>query len=173
MIAGTGGLIALAVPAVSVAVVDLPLVDHKPLEEVLGGEVKEHIEARNEILVPHQVLGQPVAQHGGNGGEDAVVAKDFEHCCAHVGGGLEGKLTVEGEVPEDGQHQRDEVAGPIGPRGEFIEQRKGAHLDDACAGRKEHKLEHSEKFSVVFFCSHRKAYLCVFLHHKYNKRIEN
>lgn len=86
------------------SVVNFASVDHKPLEEVLGGEIEEHIESRNQILVPQQVLGQPIAQNGRQGREDAVVAKDFEHRSSHIGGGLEGELTIEGEIPQNGQH---------------------------------------------------------------------
>lgn len=100
-------------------VVDFAAIDHKSLEEILGREVEEHIEACDDVVVPEQILRQKVAEDGRGWGEYAVVAEHLQHRSGDVGRRLEGEFAVECEVPQDGEQQRGEVASVVGPRGEL------------------------------------------------------
>ena len=104
------------------------------LEQKLGNKVEQHIEDGDDIFIPTDGY-QPVAQPGRQRGKEQIVYKYLCHSGGYIGSGLEGELTVEGKVPYDRQHQRDQVAWPIRPIGHFIEQSKAAHLDDAGTNR--------------------------------------
>ena len=47
------------------------------------------------------------------------------------------------EVPDDRQDECDQVAGPVAPAAEFVEQREAAHLNDAGTDGKEEKLSNA------------------------------
>ena len=76
-------------------------VDDVLLVEEFGGDVQEHVDAGDEVFVPAEVFGEPVAEDGGGGGEDGVVGGHQEHGLGDVRGAAEGELPVQGEVPED------------------------------------------------------------------------
>ena len=116
-------------------------VDDVFLEEEFGGDVQEHVDAGDEVFVPADVFGEPVAEDGGRGGEDSVVGGDEEHRLGDVRGAAEGELPVQGEVPQDAQGEGDEVGRPIGPVQQLVQQGKTADLNEPRAGGEQHEFE--------------------------------
>lgn len=102
-------------------IVNLSTIDHITLEEVLGGEVEQHIDCRNQILVPQQIFGKEVAEECGRGGEYAVVTHHFQHCRGDIGGRFECEFAVEREVLQYRQEQRGQIAGVVLPIGQFVQ----------------------------------------------------
>ena len=118
-------------------------VDDVFLPEEFGGDVEKHVDARDEVLVPAQILRKPVAQNRRRGREDRVVGRDEEHRPRHVRRAAEGELPVQREVPQDAEGQCDEIGRPIMPVQQFVQQGETADLDDSGTGRKQHELEES------------------------------
>ena len=98
----------------------------------LQRQVADHIKGCHQILVPVKRVGQVAASDGGDRGEHAVEGEDLQHGHRHVAGGLEGVPAVQGEIPQNRQDEGYEIAGPVAPAGELIQQGKGEELDDAC-----------------------------------------
>ena len=83
---------------------------------------------------------------GGERRKYEVKRGDLQHGDRHVGSGFERELPVEREVPEHRKDERGQVADPVGQVREFIEQGKGAELDEACAGGKQGEFDDSPEF---------------------------
>ena len=113
------------------------------LPEEFGGDVQEHVDTRNQVLVPPQVFRQPVAQDCGRRGKNRIVGRHKEHRLRNVRGAPEGKLPVQGEIPQDAEGQGDEIGGPIGPVQQLVQQGETAQFDDAGTGRKQNELQES------------------------------
>lgn len=75
------------------------MVDYEALERKLGGEVEEHEDGGDEVLVPHQILSQPIAEPGAGGSEYQIIECYKRHGTRYVRVGMEGVFTVKGEVP--------------------------------------------------------------------------
>ena len=118
-------------------------VDHVLLPEEFGGDVEKHVDTGDEIFVPAQVLGEPVAEDCRRGCEDRVVGRDEEHRPRHVRRAAEGELPVQREVPQDAEGQCDEIGRPVRPVQQLVQQGETADLDDSGTGRKQHELEES------------------------------
>ena len=98
----------------------------------LKRQVADHIEGCHQILVPEESFGQVIAADSGQWREHAVEGEDLQHGHRHVAGGLEGVPAVQGEIPQNRQDEGYEIAGPVAPAGELIQQGKGKELDAAC-----------------------------------------
>ena len=127
--------------------VEVVAVDDVLLVEEFGGDVEEHVDAGDEVFVPAEVFGEPVAEDGRGGGEDGVVGRHQEHRFGDVRGAAEGEFPVQGEVPKDAQGQCDQIGGPIGPVEQFVQESEAADLDESRAGGEEHEFEETPSFS--------------------------
>ena len=123
--------------------VDLVAVNDIFLVEELGGEVQEHVDAGDEVLVPAHVLRQPVAQDGRGRREHRIVRRHEEHGLRDVRRAAERELPVQREVPKDAQGQCDEIGGPIRPVQQLVQQGETADFDESGAGGKEDELQES------------------------------
>ncbi len=117
------------------------------LEEEFGGDVQEHVDAGDEVFVPAEVFGEPVAEDGGGGGEDGVIGRHQEHRPGDVRRAAEGELPVQGEVPEDAQCQCDQIGGPIRPVEQFVQEGEAADFDESRAGGEEYEFEETPSLS--------------------------
>ena len=90
-----------------------------------------------------------MAQPGGQGGEHAVKGEHQGHGLGHAAGGLEGIAPVQGEVPQHRQGQGDEIAGPVAPGRQLVEQGEGRQLDDPRGEGEEEKLDGAQDFLAV------------------------
>ena len=104
--------------------------------------------------ISHRSAGQLMLQQGAQRGEDRVVAGDLQHGQGHVGRGFEGELPVEGEVPEHGEHQGDQIAHPVGQMQQLIEQGKAHDLDEPGADGEEGERGHPDPFFFLV-CFHK------------------
>ena len=93
-----------------------------------------------------RVSAQIAAQQRGGRGEDAVEAEDLGHGLGDVIGRLEGIAAVQGEVPHHRQHQGNQIAGPVGPPHQLIEQGEGHDLDDPRRQGKAQKFQRADQF---------------------------
>jgi len=114
--------------------------DKKALVKVFRREIQQHIDRRDEIFVPAERLGQPVAQKRGQRRKDRIIHRNLDHCDGHIRGGLEGEAAVEREIPQHGQNKRQQIARPVRPAGQLVEQRKAGDLDQSGTCGKESKL---------------------------------
>ena len=121
--------------------VELVAVDDVFLEEEFGGDVQEHVDAGDEVFVPADVFGEPVAEDGRGGGKDGVVGGDEEHRPGDVRGAAEGELPVQGEVPQDAQGEGNQIGGPVRPVEQFVEEGETADLNEPRAGGEQHEFE--------------------------------
>ena len=95
--------------------------DKKSLVKEFGNKVQDHIERGHEVFIPSGSLDKIVAEYGGYGGEYRVICERLKHRNGNVVGRFEGEFSVECKVPDDGEKERDEVAGPIAPAYEFVQ----------------------------------------------------
>lgn len=121
---------------------------HEAVIEVFGGNIEEHIDARDQIFVPQQRLCQIIAQQGGHRGEHAVEKQHQGHGPGDIGGAPECKSAVEREIPHHRDREGDEVARPIAPPDQLIKQGEDTHLDDARRGGEQNKLHNAPEFTV-------------------------
>ena len=120
-------------------------VDDVFLPEEFGGDVEEHVEAGDEVFVPADGFGEPVAEDRRGGREDRVVGRHEEHGPRDVRRAAERELPVQREVPHHAQGQCDQVRRPIPPLQQLIQQRETADFDEPRAGGEEHELEESPR----------------------------
>ena len=116
------------------------------LVQVLGDEVQRHGADEDDIVVDAEVFRKEVAAKGGDGGEDQVEEEGLEHGLRNVVRGPVGELPVQGEVPEDGEDEGDEVCRPVGPVHRLVQKGEGQGLDDACAAGAEGVLDDTQSF---------------------------
>ncbi len=117
------------------------------LVKVLAHEVKSHVDAGHEILVPHKGVSKVAAKKGSGRSEDCVEPQNLKHCYRYVRSRTESEFPVQREIPQYGTQERDEVTWPIAPSSDFIQQSKGSDFDKSGTGRE--KCEFYE--SYVFF----------------------
>ena len=126
--------------------VDALAEDEKPLVQIFRRKIEEQIDGRHQILVPSQVLREEIAQQGGKRSKHGVKSQHLQHGDGNIGGRLEGKLPVQGEIPHHRQNQSDQLAGPVTPAGQLVMQGKGAHFDRAGADGAKCKFYDTPKF---------------------------
>ena len=118
-------------------------IDDVFLVEEFGGHVQEHVDAGDDVLVPAQVLRQPVAEQGGGRSENRIVCRHEQHRPRNVRRAAEGELPVQREVPDDAQDEGDEIGRPVRPVQQLVQQRETADFDKSGAGGKEDELQES------------------------------
>ena len=108
--------------------------DEKALIQEFRREIDDHIEDRHQVFVPLQRLCKVIPKQRGERREYRIVSEDLQHGNGYIRRRVEGELAVERKVPEYAEQQRDQVAGPIVPGGDLVEQRKTAEFNQACTG---------------------------------------
>lgn len=131
----------------------------KPLVQEFRYEIEEHVEDRHQIFVPFQGFRKVIPKQRGEGRKDSIIGQNLQHGHGHVCGRMKGEFAVERKIPDDAQQQGDQVAGPIAPCGDLVEQRKAAKLDQPRTGGKTANfINLSASFIVLSSCSHRLFY---------------
>ena len=125
-------------------------VHHQPVIDIFRDQIQHHVQKRHQILVPMEGIRQIAAQQGGQGREGTVVQQHQRHGLWDVVGALEGELSVQGEVPQHREGQSDEIAGPVAPVQQLIEQGKGGHFDGPGGDGEQGEFQHPSPLSFVF-----------------------
>ena len=126
--------------------------DYESLVEVLSDEVGQHRQDQHHIFVPTYLrTGEDCRPPGGQGGEHQIEQGNQRHGYRHISGGVEGELAVEGEIPKHRQHQRAQVAQPMGQLQQGFQQGKADHLDHACADGKQDEFDGTKEFLLCAF----------------------
>ena len=122
---------------------------HEPVVEELQYKIGNHIDGRHQILVPAQPLRQIIPQQCGQRREHAVESEHQRHGFGHIAGGLEGVPPVQRKVPQHRQRQRNEIAGPVAPSRQLIEQGERPDLNDPRRERKQEKFQRAQNFLAI------------------------
>ena len=96
-------------------------------------------------------FGEVIPAPGREGREYGVVGGHLEHGDRDIGRAPEGEAAVEREVPQHRQGEGDQVAGPVAPGGEFVEQGEGDDLYQARAGGEQDELDDTPPFLIEKF----------------------
>ena len=59
--------------------VDRPAEHHQPVIEILRGEIEQHVEHRDEIVVPAECIGQPTAEQRRRGRKHRIIQQHERH----------------------------------------------------------------------------------------------
>ena len=119
----------------------------------------DDVDGKQEDVLVGRDAEQPVAEDRRQRREHGVVAQNQRHGLRHIVGAFERELPVQREVPHHRRNQRNQIARPVAPLGQLIEQREQPDLDDARRGGEQHKFD-------------RAPDLFLFLHRRYPFRFE-
>jgi len=126
--------------------------NEKAVIEEFGYEIYDHCSCKHKIFVRAGVS-KRVRPPGGKGREHDVEQGHLGHGYGDVARRVECEFSVEGEIPKNGQSERDEITEPMGRRGELFQNRKRRHLYNACAYREKKEFQRTNQF--LFACVHR------------------
>lgn len=93
--------------------------DDESLKKIFRDKINHHINPRHQVFIPQQGFSQIAAEYCRGRREDQIISIHFQHRGRDVGRGPERETPVEGEIPDDGQNQSDQIAGPVAPLRQF------------------------------------------------------
>ena len=106
--------------------------NHIFIVQKFRNKVYDHIEPGDQVLIPAQVC-QEISTQGAERRKHAVIHRHQSHRLGHIPRRTEGIAAVKGKIPEDGQHQRNEIAGPVGKNCQLCQKGERNELNDASA----------------------------------------
>lgn len=123
-------------------------VNNEFAEQIFGHKVGYHGHRENNVFVDTRTLCQGT-QPSGQGREDQVEAEYLRHGDGDVCGGLEGVAAVQGEIPQNRQHQCRQVSGPVGPVEQFVNEGERHDLDYSGGNGKEREFDRLQNIGLV------------------------
>ena len=106
------------------------------IEEVFRDEIDDHGQRQDQVFIPAEAFaGEHGGPPGGKGRKYQIETGYFQHGNGDVVCGTECKLSVQGKVPDYGEHQGDQVRQPVVQMQDFLHQSKTDDLNQSGADR--------------------------------------